>query len=80
MEELLNEGIDYQVLGSKFSFFSTKTVYENNVACIYNDKVYYLGSEIVNIELAIYFWEYLNNRFLTQKEISSVFLENNIIL
>jgi len=49
----------------------------NTVAEIGN-KLYYLGDESPNIIAAVIAWQEVNDRILTQEEISKVFDENNL--
>lgn len=70
----------FSIMGSDVSLFSSETAYGwqtcAEISSNFADKVihnyHYLGDMFINIETAILAWQELNNRLLTQAEITEV--------
>ncbi len=75
-----DDGIPYKVLGSELKFYADETAYGWNVVVEYNEKYHYLGSEPINIQVAVSFWQEQNNRMLSQDELKQVMLDNHLIM
>lgn len=70
--------ITYNILGSEVKFYVDMTAYGQNVVAEYNNEYYYWGDEIVNIELALIFWQEHNNKMLSQDEVNQIMIDNNL--
>jgi hypothetical protein len=71
--------IVFQILDTIIRLYSEKLDYGVNTVAELDDKFYYLGSELPTIGSAIFAWEYINNRSLTEVEFKQVLMNNNIL-
>lgn len=69
----------FQVLDSAIHLYSEELQHGYSTIAEIGDKLFHLGNEVANISTAIFAWEYVNNRLLTQEELRQVLTENKVL-
>ena len=69
----------FTVLGGKIHLYSEDLQHGRNTVAEINGHFHYLGDELPNIAGAIYAWQDVNGRDLTNEELRQVFVDNNLI-
>ena len=73
-----NEMFDYNILGITVSLFANETTHGHQVCAEVEEKYYYLGDTLPNLESAINCWQDINDRLLSQAEINEVVETNEL--
>jgi hypothetical protein len=71
--------ITFTVMDKEINLISTETDYGNNIVAEIDDKYYYLGDTLCNLDSAIIAWRQANGRELTSDEFKQVMVDNEII-
>lgn len=71
--------VTFQILDNEINLISDETDYGINTVAEVKDKYYYMGSEPCNIATAIFVWQEMNDKILTDAELQQVMLDNNLI-
>lgn len=74
-----NTSNKFEVLGMEINLISDETCYGLNTVAEVNDQLHYLGSEHSSISTAIFLWQELNGRELTNEELRQTLEENQIL-
>lgn len=74
-----NDCVSFRVLGRKINLYSEDLGHCLNTVADMGDHFHYLGNEHPNILAAVFAWQEVNGRDLTQEELSQVMRENNLI-
>ena len=71
--------ITYTILGQDIHLYSEVFNTIRNTVAEINEMYYYLGSEFPNIGSAIFAWQQIVGRELTDEETNQILRDNNII-
>jgi len=71
--------ITFQVLGQEINLISSETEYGRNTVAEMPNQYHYLGDEVPNIAAAIFAWQEVNGRDLTEEELRQVMVDNGLI-
>lgn len=71
--------VTFKVLGQSINLISDETAYGLNTVAEVNLRYHYLADEFPGIAAAIYAWQEVNGRDLTNEELHQVMEENNLI-
>lgn len=69
----------FQVLGKEINLISEDLGYGYNTVAEVNDRIHYLGNEFPSISAAIFAWQEINGRDLTDEELRLVLHENHLL-
>ena len=69
----------FLVLGKEINLSSEVVERTRNTVAEVDDKYYYLGNEPSNVATAIFAWQDIIGRVLTEEEFKQVLIENNIL-
>ncbi len=71
--------VSFVVLGDTISLISDETSHGRNTVAEINDHYHYLGDEFPSIATAIFAWQEVNGRDLTNEELRQVMVDNHLI-
>lgn len=71
--------VTFSVLGKEVNLYTEQLDYGFNTVAELDDRFHYLGNEISNIASAIFTWQEVNGRDLTNEELRQVMYENNLL-
>lgn len=71
--------VSFVVLGDTISLISDETSHGLNTVAEINDRYHYLGNEFPGIAAAIFAWQELNGRDLTNEELHQIMVDNHLI-
>ena len=74
-----NDGTLFKVLGQEIWLYSEDLGYVRNTVVDMGDHFHYMGSEPPNVATAIFAWQEVNGRDLTNEELRRVMTDNNLI-
>jgi hypothetical protein len=69
----------FTILGEEINLISSETAYGRSTVAEINDQYHYLDNELPTISAAIFAWQELNNRDLTNEELHQVMVDNKLI-
>lgn len=69
----------FLVLGKEILLFSEELQHTRNTVAEVDGKYHYLGNEPSNIGSAIFAWQEINGRDLTNEELKQVLNDNNLL-
>jgi len=76
---LYHDCATFKVLGITIHLYSEKMAYGYSTVAEIDNTFHYIGNELPNITSAIFVWEELYSRSLTQEELRQVLKDNNIL-
>jgi hypothetical protein len=68
----------YLILGEEVHIISDIIDGVRNTVALFQDKIHYLGNEVDNLTAAIFAWQDINERLLSQEELKRVLYDNHI--
>ena len=71
--------VSFIVLGETINLISDETSHGLNTVAEMNDHYHYLGEEYPSIASAIFAWQEVNGRDLTNEELRQVMVDNHLI-
>ena len=71
--------MDFDILGKTITLLSEEMSYGRSTVAILEDEYYYLGNEYPSISSAIFAWEALNYRSLSNKELKKILIDNKLV-
>lgn len=71
--------ISFIVMGAVINLISDETSYGRNTVAEVGDKYHYLGDEFPGIAAAIFAWQEINGRDLTNEELHQAMVDNHLI-
>jgi hypothetical protein len=71
--------VTFQVLGLEINLISNETEYGRSTVAEMPDHYHYLGNEQPTIAAAIFAWQEVNGRELTEEELRQVMVDNHFI-
>ena len=69
----------FTVLGEDIALISSETAYGQSTIAEINGQYHYLDNELPTVASAIYAWQEVNNRDLTNEELHQVMVDNRLI-
>lgn len=78
----MNVYTDYQVfkiLGEEVNIISDETAYGRNTVVEMNKVFHYMGDEFPGVAAAIYAWQEVNGRDLTNEELHQILEDNKLL-
>lgn len=75
---LYKDYVSFVVLGEEINLISNETEYGQSTVAEIASSFHYLGNETPDINLAIWAWEEMNGRLLTNDELDKTLIDNNI--
>jgi response regulator of citrate/malate metabolism len=67
------------VMGQSITLISDECAHGLNTAADMGDFIYYMGNEYPTISTAIFAWQEVNNKLLSNQELRQVMIDNGII-
>lgn len=74
-----NDGTLFKVMGREIWLYSEDLGYDRNTVADMGDHYHYMGNEPLNVATAVFAWQEVNGRDLTNEELHQVMVENNLI-
>ncbi len=74
-----NDGTPFKVLGQEIWLYSEDLGHNRNTVADMGDHFHYMGNEPSNVATAIFAWQEVNGRDLTNEEFRQVMIDNNLI-
>ena len=74
-----NDGIPFKVMGQEIWLYSEDLGYDRNTVADMGNCIHYMGNEPPNVATAIFAWQEVNGRDLTNEELRQVMVDNNLI-
>jgi len=71
--------VTFTLMGKEINLISNETVYGLSTVAEINNHYQYMGNEPPNVATAIYAWQEVNGRDLTNEELRQVMLDNHLI-
>lgn len=75
-ETLYHAGVSFKIAGEIVHLYCEQVPYGYSTVAEVDDKIYYLGSELPNLTTAVFAWEYIRGRQLTQEELRQVLTDH----
>ncbi|CAB4196799.1 hypothetical protein UFOVP1290_319 [uncultured Caudovirales phage] len=75
---LYKDYVSFVVLGQEINLISNETEYGRSTVAEIASSFHYLGNEAPDINLAIWAWEEMHCRLLTNDELDQTLIDNNI--
>lgn len=74
-----NDCVSFRILGQKINLYSEDLGYTLNTVADMGDHFHYLGNELPNVLAAVFAWQEVNGRDLTNEELRQVMTDNQLI-
>jgi hypothetical protein len=74
-----NDCVSFKVMGQTINLYSEDFGYSLSTVADMGDHFHYLGNEHPNVTAAIFAWQEVNGRDLTNEELRQVLVENNLL-
>ena len=74
-----NDCVSFRILGQKINLYSEDLGYCLNTVADMGDHFHYLGNELPNVLAAVFAWQEVNGRDLTNEELRQVMTDNQLI-
>jgi hypothetical protein len=71
--------ITFSVLGKEINIFSEDLGHSRNTVAEMDGNFHYLGDEVPNVGSAVFAWQDVNGRDLTEDELRQVLIDNRLI-
>lgn len=71
--------VTFKIMGNDINLFSEELQYGKNTVAEIDGHMHYLGNENPTISSAIFAWQEVNNRDLTNEELRQVMIDNNLL-
>jgi hypothetical protein len=71
--------IAFKILGEEINIISDETAYGRNTVVEINKVFHYMGEEFPGVAAAIYAWQEVNGRDLTNEELHQIMADNNFL-
>lgn len=71
--------VAFTVLGEEIAIISSETAYGRSTVAEINGRYHYLDDELPGVAAAIYAWQEVNNRDLTNEELHQIMSDNKLI-
>lgn len=75
---MIKDYIAFSVLGKDINLYTHETDYGTSTVAEIDEMFYHLGKEYPNVATAIFAWQDIYNRELTDDELRQVLKENNL--
>jgi len=69
----------FTIMGKEINLISSETAYGRSTVAEINGQYHYLDQELPTIASAIFAWQEINNRDLTNEELHQVMVDNKFI-
>jgi len=71
--------VTFTILGEEINLISSETAYGRSTVAEISGDYHYLDNELPTIAAAVFAWQELNNRDLSNEELSQVMQDNKLI-
>ncbi len=71
--------VTFTVMGKEINLISNETAYGRSTVAELDNRFHYMDDEPPNVATAIFAWQEVNGRDLTNEEIRQVMVDNNLI-
>lgn len=71
--------VTFIILGEEINLISSETAYGRSTIAEINDEYHYLDNELPSIAAAVFAWQELNDRDLSNEKLSQVMEDNKLI-
>ena len=71
--------VTFTVLGQEVNLISSETDYGTSTVAEVNERYHYLGNEPPSVLAAVWAWQKINGRELTNEELNQVMTDNHLI-
>lgn len=68
----------FKVLGKVIRLYSEELEHDRNTVAEIDEHLHYLGNELPNVAAAIFAWQEVNGRELTNEELYQVMIDNHL--
>ena len=79
MEIVYKDYVVFTILGEEINLISSETAYGRSTVAEINDQYHYLDDELPSIAAAVFAWQELNNKDLTNEELEQIMADNKLI-